>query len=219
MSLIPLTNKTEIANTYRAMVRSLRSGAHTYRRTVGWRGGNDVFALHWHPKHHFWVVFSVGDFGGYWCPFGVADPTVITTASITCEINPPNEGVNRREGGVFLKDPAGEVYLAHIGKVAGGRKGIGKSAFFDTYSGKVKKIGRTVFRRTSSSLDGSEARHSCATSAATSMPVEDFKANITTGAPVRLKQKNYPALLPIEPPVVRAYPREAVIAEKLEAMV
>jgi predicted nucleotidyltransferase component of viral defense system len=30
---------------------------------------------------------------------------------------------------------------------------------------------------------------------------------------------DYPGLLPIDPPVVRAYPREAVIAEKLEAMV
>lgn len=30
---------------------------------------------------------------------------------------------------------------------------------------------------------------------------------------------DYPALLPIAPPVVRGYPREAVVAEKLEAMV
>jgi hypothetical protein len=50
--------------------------------------------------------------------------------SITVECNPPVQGVDRRCAGAFLTDGR-KTYLAHSGKIAGGRKGIGKSAFVD----------------------------------------------------------------------------------------
>jgi hypothetical protein len=45
------------------------------------------------------------------------------------EINPPHEGEDRRVAGMFVKDDAGRTYIAHSGKVGGGRKGIGQRAF------------------------------------------------------------------------------------------
>jgi hypothetical protein len=115
---------------------------------LGWRGGNDEYSLYWHPKERFWAAFSEGDFGGYWCPYGTADPNENCTVSITCEINPPADGVNRRKGGVFLRDSTGTLFLGHTGKLAGGRKGIGKSSFLEQYSGRHRaEVGRRARTR------------------------------------------------------------------------
>jgi hypothetical protein len=138
--LAPLTKRSEIHAAYLALVSSLKTGAEQFRRTVGWRGGNDEFTLYWHAKQRFWTAFSEDDFGGYWCPYGTADPNENSTVSITCEINPPEDGINRRKGGVFLRDAAGTFFLGHTGKLAGGRKGIGKSSFFEQYSGSLQEI-------------------------------------------------------------------------------
>ncbi len=67
----------------------------------------------------------------YWCAFGVDDPYPASLLSITCEINPPKEGIDRRCAGLFVRDESGEVFLAHSGKVGGGRAGIGKGAFLE----------------------------------------------------------------------------------------
>jgi hypothetical protein len=55
--------------------------------------------------------------------------------SIAVETNSPYEGVNRRIGGVFVRDDEGRAYIAHSGKVGGGRPGIGKEAFWEFYGG------------------------------------------------------------------------------------
>lgn len=49
--------------------------------------------------------------------------------SIVCEINPPRIGINRQCAGLFIRDSTGSVYLAHSGKIGGGRAGVGKAAF------------------------------------------------------------------------------------------
>jgi hypothetical protein len=48
---------------------------------------------------------------------------------LVCEVNSPFEGANRRVAGVFVRDSSGTLYLAHSGRVGGGRRGIGKEAF------------------------------------------------------------------------------------------
>lgn len=55
---------------------------------------------------------------------------------ITCEINFPVNGINRRIGGAFLTDSTGDIFVAHRGKIGGGKKGIGKSLFEDQYRGR-----------------------------------------------------------------------------------
>ena len=55
--------------------------------------------------------------------------------AITCEINFPLCGIDRRTGGAFAQDRAGKVFVVHRGKLGGGRRGIGKSLFETSYRG------------------------------------------------------------------------------------
>jgi hypothetical protein len=52
------------------------------------------------------------------------------------EINPALTGYRRQVSGLFAKNARGEVFLLHTGKIGGGRKGVGKSAFGAAYEGK-----------------------------------------------------------------------------------
>ena len=191
MTLTPLIQKAEIRKAYGALVTGLKSGAVKYRRVIGWKGGNDVFTLYWHPEEQFWVVFSVDDFDGYWCPYGTTDPTQSKPMGITCEINPPKDGVNRRKGGIFLRDSANNFFLAHTGKVAGGRKGIGKRAFLDAYRGARQEIewprGDTSEVVVFGPIGGGSFLRSIGNYL---HAVEEFKATATNPTPERIRVKN-----------------------------
>jgi hypothetical protein len=76
----------------------------------------------------------------YWITFGVDDPKSKGILPITVEVNPPLEGVNRQCAGFFAEDEGGGVYYCHTGKVGGGRKGIGQSAFVDFYRGDFHEV-------------------------------------------------------------------------------
>lgn len=67
------------------------------------------------------------------CLYGQVPIITIDSSTIIAEINPPKVGLNRRVSGAFLKDALGRTYLAHRGRVGGGRKGIGKKAFMAWY--------------------------------------------------------------------------------------
>ena len=71
----------------------------------------------------------------YWHAFGVGRPEGGARIPITCEINFPLCGIDRRTGGAFAEDGAGRVLVVHRGKLGGGRKGVGKGLFEDHYRG------------------------------------------------------------------------------------
>lgn len=71
----------------------------------------------------------------YWHAFGVGRPESGSHISITCEINFPLCGIDRRTGGAFAEDGAGWVFVVHRGKLGGGRKGVGKGLFENHYRG------------------------------------------------------------------------------------
>jgi hypothetical protein len=71
----------------------------------------------------------------YWNAFGVGRPAGGSRISITCEINFPLCGIDRRTGGAFAGDGAGRVFVVHRGKLGGGRKGVGKGLFENRYRG------------------------------------------------------------------------------------
>jgi hypothetical protein len=71
----------------------------------------------------------------YWNGFGIGRPEGGAAIAITCEINFPFYGVDRRTGGAFAQDRAGRLFVVHRGKLGGGRKGIGKSLFENHYRG------------------------------------------------------------------------------------
>jgi hypothetical protein len=71
----------------------------------------------------------------YWNALGVGRPEGGSHISITCEINFPLCGIDRRTGGAFAEDGAGRVFVVHRGKLGGGRKGVGKGLFENRYRG------------------------------------------------------------------------------------
>ena len=137
MSLSPLTDEDEIRRAQQLMVRSLKKGGDEFSRTVGYRGGRQDVDVYWHSNYGFWFGQPKPrrDLNQYWCAFGRTNPHSSHHLGIICEINSPFEGVNRRKGGVFLKSENGKIFLAHSGKIGGGGKGVGKSAFLANYRG------------------------------------------------------------------------------------
>ena len=71
----------------------------------------------------------------YWHAFGVGRPEGGDRIPITCEINFPLCGIDRRTGGAFAEDGVGRVFVVHRGKLGGGRRGVGKGLFENHYRG------------------------------------------------------------------------------------
>ena len=59
---------------------------------------------------------------------------------MTCQFNPPGQENDRSHGAVFLRDPQGNIWVAHNGNVGGGKTGVGKHAFLDYYAGEAEEI-------------------------------------------------------------------------------
>jgi hypothetical protein len=136
MTLVPLTEKRGIAAAFRQMAERLQADTQAFDRKIGYHGGYVEHAIHWHNRHRFWCLFDPTYVETrYWCCYGTAEPKDETMLSIAVETNSPYEGVNRRIGGVFVRDDEGRAYIAHSGKVGGGRPGIGKEAFWEFYGG------------------------------------------------------------------------------------
>jgi hypothetical protein len=136
MSLIPLTNAETIQRSVTTVIANLQKHAHKISRKVGWHGGGGEFPIHWRPAEGFWfLVDELREASRYWICFGLQDPTQINNLTIVAEINPTKSGINRRNAGFFVQDRQNKLYLAHSGKVGGGRKGIGRSSFLQNYVG------------------------------------------------------------------------------------
>ena len=138
MLVEPLVQRDEIAEAF-ATYQS-----HLYRKAmelqgdfyIGWQGeGRNYKGIHWHQTNRMWsLLTSRCEVDKYWCCYGLEEPWSVDSLSIVCEMNMPMEGVNRRMGGVFVRDESGQVYLTHNGKIGGGKPGVGKSAFLEAHN-------------------------------------------------------------------------------------
>lgn len=104
---------------------------------VGFPGGRDEFDVAWHSRHELFTAFQ--DLANRsWNALGTTEPGTRNTLPLIVEINFPWEGLDRRIGGVFLESAdSGDIAIAHRGSIGGGRKGVGKTAFFDHFRGTV----------------------------------------------------------------------------------
>jgi hypothetical protein len=137
MSLHPLTDKKDTRKAFKLLFQNLTQGCVKLTRSVGWQGGRVEYPVYWNPRLQFWTLMRVPrEEVRYWCCFGVKDATKHRSFSITGQLNPTIKGYNRRAAGAFVRDSQGRVYIAHSGKIGGGRSGIGKSAFVAAYRGK-----------------------------------------------------------------------------------
>ncbi len=136
MKVMPLTSKSEIAAAFKLLRTRLVSDAVPLRRTIGFPGGHVEALLHWRATEEMWLHFNASNIENrYWCCYGVRDPSREHDLDIAVEINPPKEGFDRRIAGAFVVEPGGRVFLAHSGKIGGGKKGVGKDAFWNFYLG------------------------------------------------------------------------------------
>jgi hypothetical protein len=134
MSLRVLTDAREISAAYARFARHLESSGDIVQCVVGYQGGNVPGTVRWFGDVKFWAMLQPDSLDNrYWCAFGVEAPKDGDQLSITCEINPPREGTDRRCAGVFVRSDNGTIYLAHSGKVGGGRPGVGRTSFLEFY--------------------------------------------------------------------------------------
>jgi hypothetical protein len=134
--MLAITDRQAIAQAYGQFTRLISEGGASFNRMIGHKGKSTPADLLWHSDLKLWASLQPERIDNrYWCAFGVDDPDPALALSITCEINPPKEGIDRRCAGLFVED-GGELFLAHSGKIGGGRPGIGKSAFLQHWGNK-----------------------------------------------------------------------------------
>lgn len=119
-----------------AFSRALRGSLKNQgQRLIGFRGpGTKVTtAIYSDGAGQPWVGFRGPErhqrVKRYWNAFGIFVPDAPAQA-ITVEINFPTTSMSGHVSGFLAEDPeTGDRYIMHSGKVGGGRKGIGKSAY------------------------------------------------------------------------------------------
>lgn len=106
-----------------------------------WRGGELVTTIRWARDDHFWWAFeprpakegvpgkSTGARHALLLGHAAHPPT--KRESITCEINLPLGGADRKVAGIIAADAEGALYLAHSGRMGGARPGQRKAGFRD----------------------------------------------------------------------------------------
>ncbi len=89
----------------------------------------------WSGRLGIWMVNEKMSGSRYGHAFGAEKPTGSSHIPITCEINFPVKGIDRRMGGALAEDRNGRVFVVHRGRIGGGKKGVGKALFDDHYRG------------------------------------------------------------------------------------
>jgi hypothetical protein len=112
--------------------------------SIGIRIGNTEQKMYSAGEGRLWVVFGGvnkdSTLHRYWNAFGIYQPGA-SSQSIAVEINITTEDNSRQVAGFFARDvESDKIFLMHTGKVGGGRKGIGKSAFLRYSKAKLVEV-------------------------------------------------------------------------------
>jgi hypothetical protein len=106
---------------------------HRWSMTLGYPGGSFRARLNWLESLGIWYCTKPKEAEVHWQAFGAGKPRGLA-AAITCEINLPRKGIDRRVTGALAHDAEGRIYIVHRGRL-GGKKGAGKTAFEKYYRG------------------------------------------------------------------------------------
>ena len=142
MNLITVHKPAEVEECQRRFEQNLKVGARDIGTcTITFRPDTRDEEVYWLRGRKVWASFAEGE-NRYWNPFGTEDPSKGKNLGITIEINSPFDGIDRRIGGAFAKDPvSGRTYVIHRGVMGGGKAGIGKTSFFGEYQeGKIATL-------------------------------------------------------------------------------
>lgn len=102
---------------------------------VGHPGASFRASVHWSDNLGLWLYSKRIPEKNHWNVLGIGKPAPEGRVVITCEINFPIRGIDRKIGGALARDPEGVIYVVHRGRLGGSRKGIGKSLFGSRYRG------------------------------------------------------------------------------------
>jgi hypothetical protein len=102
---------------------------------LGHPGASTEAKVLWSGRLGIWLHAGKTQEGRHWNAFGIGKPRKGAHIPITCEINFPAGGIDRRIGGALAKDRKGRIFVVHRGKIGGGKKGVGKALFADHYRG------------------------------------------------------------------------------------
>jgi 5-methylcytosine-specific restriction protein A len=109
---------------------------------IGYPGGRKRLEVY--SNSDIWFSHSTAGINNprFWNAFGLSrNLTYKKSNSIVTEINFLQKGVNGQVAGTFVKDDkTNKVYIAHSGKIGGGKKGIGKTTFLRWYKTPTQEI-------------------------------------------------------------------------------
>ncbi len=137
-----IDDKVEIQRAQKLLLSNLNAVADRQDLiNVGYQGESQKLNARWSKKLDIWWI-NENSGNRFWNAFGTGEPKWNTgySHSITCEINPPFEGIDRRISGVFAKNAEGKLYLLHRGKLGGGKPGIGKALFVKEFTGDWEEV-------------------------------------------------------------------------------
>ena len=137
MALTAIEDEKEIRRAYRRIEDRLTKATVPFDCIIGYPGGHRSARIRWNNQLGFWASFI----GGQTSPrsgakrimlwVGTGRPQNSGNLDITCELNVPLGGRNLRYACVLARDVKGDVYICHSGKIGGGTKGVGKTAFLE----------------------------------------------------------------------------------------
>ena len=135
-----ITEKSKLQKANVLLLRILKKGCReNFSREVGFRSGQASIMLRWNEKNSFWHGEKKQQ-NHYWICFGDTYPEDDKKFNIIVEINTPRAPSHGRAG-LFLEDDKGRIYIAHTGRVGGGREGVNKTNFISYY---LKRDGRVT---------------------------------------------------------------------------
>jgi hypothetical protein len=103
--------------------------------SLGHPGATVKAKVLWSTRLGIWMVNEKASGSRYGHAFGAEKPAGTSHIPITCEVNFPVKGIDRRMGGALAADCNGRIFLVHRGRIGGGKKGVGKALFDDHYRG------------------------------------------------------------------------------------
>ena len=113
----------------RQLINQLRNAAtRTWKKQpVTFRPSKRVVEVSWLQTAGFWFG-AVPEDGHYWISFGRTEPDGNKALNITVEVNTPLEERHGRAG-LILQDTTGTLFLAHTGRVGGGKPDVNRTQF------------------------------------------------------------------------------------------
>lgn len=165
MTYTIIENQIELSHCRKKILQAIRKRlTQKIKIRVGYPGNSFTDEeAHYDPDLKFWMSIDApkAKKHRYWQGFGIGHYKSSGSNSIIGEINFPHAGINRRIAGVFIKDKKGKIWVAHRGKIGGGKKGVGKLLFWKNWapqktieviSGKRKEVFAVISELTSPHL-------------------------------------------------------------------